>query len=155
MNPTPDGHMSKNGQRSRSTPAQIQKYRSKISGPLLDRIDIQVEADAITPQDLDTKASADNSATIRSRIEAARARQTLRSPDQPGKFNSALSGKDLDSMEVLNSKQKQLLHQAMERLQLSARAYDRIRKVSRTIADLAGSNKSKMPTYSSNPIPFA
>ena len=137
MNPTPDGFGVNKGIRTRSTPTQIQKYRSRVSGPLLDRIDIHVEVDDVSVQDLENQSSNPPSSLIRSRIEQARERQKHRFS---GKYyNASMSGKILEKEVRYTAKQKDLLRQAMNKMQLSARAYDRIRKVSLTIADLEGS----------------
>ena len=141
MNPTPDGFGVNKGVRSRSTPAQIQKYRSRVSGPLLDRIDIQVEVDDLSVQDLENQSSNPPSSLIRSRIEQARERQKNRFS---GKYyNASMSGKILEQEVRYTPQQKDLLRQAINRMELSARAYDRIRKVSLTIADLEGSDTIK------------
>ena len=122
-------------------PAQIKKkYISKISGPLLDRIDIHVEVPAVKYNELASKRSGDNSSVIRKRVIAARAMQADRFNKRKGLFSNA----DMDSKEIkefcqIDQSGAELLKMAMSRLGLSARAYDRILKVSRTIADLSAS----------------
>ena len=119
----------------------VQKYLNKVSGPLLDRIDLHVEVTPVPFNELNTSINnAEDSATIRQRVLQARAIQTLRYQNHPGTYaNAQMSSKQLQEICVLSSVGDALLKRAMERLNLSARAYDRILKVSRTIADLAGS----------------
>jgi magnesium chelatase family protein len=120
---------------------QVRKYRSKISGPLLDRIDIQVEAPALSIDELRDAAPGEPSATIRVRVEAARARQRQRFGGRTGGCNALLGGRELRAYCALERAQGDLLQQAMEKLGLSARAYDRILRVARTIADLAEADR--------------
>ena len=141
MNPTPDGFAINKGVRSRSTPAQIQKYRARISQPLLDRIDIQVEVDSVSVQDLENQSGNVPSSVIRSRVELARERQKQRFSGMY--YNASMSGKVLEQSVHYSDQQKNLLRQAINKMHLSARAYDRIRKVSLTIADLEGSDAIK------------
>ncbi len=119
----------------------VQKYLNKVSGPLLDRIDLHVEVTPVPFNELNTNSNkSENSATIRQRVIQARSIQTLRYQNHPGTYaNAQMSSKQLQEICVLSSVGDALLKRAMERLNLSARAYDRILKVSRTIADLAGS----------------
>ena len=119
----------------------VQKYLNKVSGPLLDRIDLHVEVTPVSFNELNTSTNkSENSATIRHRVIQARAIQTQRYQNHPGTYaNAQMSSKQLREICVLSSVGEALLKKAMERLNLSARAYDRILKVSRTIADLAGS----------------
>jgi len=124
------------------TPVQIQKYVGKISGPLLDRIDIHVEVPAVKYNELASKRTGENSSIIRQRVITARAMQADRFNGRKGLFSNA----DMDSKEIkefcqIDQAGAELLKMAMSRLGLSARAYDRILKVSRTIADLAGSSE--------------
>ena len=120
---------------------QVRKYRGKISGPLLDRIDIQVEAPALSIEELREAAPGEPSATMRVRVEAARARQRQRFGSRTGGCNALLGGRELREYCALERAQGDLLQQAMEKLGLSARAYDRILRVARTIADLAGADR--------------
>jgi magnesium chelatase family protein len=119
----------------------VQKYLNKVSGPLLDRIDLHVEVTPVPFNELNTSINkSENSATIRQRVIQARAIQTQRYQNHPGTYaNAQMSSKQLQEICVLSTVGEALLKRAMERLNLSARAYDRILKVSRTIADLAGS----------------
>ena len=120
------------------TPDQIARYRSKISGPLLDRIDIQIEVPAIPQQELmRQQTTGEKSETIRKRVEQAFQRQHNRQ----GKTNSQLGVKEIDRFCALDTSSENLLKQAINRLNLSARAYHRILKVARTIADLSSEEK--------------
>ena len=120
--------------RCRCTPDQVLRYRSKISGPLLDRIDIQIEVPAVPTADLARARSGDSSSMIRERVEQARARMIARQ----GKENARLITREIDTCCAPDDKGVTLLKQAIDRLGLSARGYHRILKVARTIADLAG-----------------
>ncbi|UTW45151.1 YifB family Mg chelatase-like AAA ATPase [bacterium SCSIO 12696] len=136
MNPCPCGYLG--DQRCQCTPDQIRRYTGKISGPLLDRIDLQVQVNTLSQGQLtENKASGENSATVRQRIIAARKRQLQRS----GKANALLTNKELNNCCSLNQEQRDWLDSAIERLQLSARAYYRILKVARTIADLEATDR--------------
>ncbi|MFW5882929.1 MAG: YifB family Mg chelatase-like AAA ATPase [Verrucomicrobiota bacterium] len=147
MNPTPSGYGKNSGREVMDSPAQIQRYRSRISGPLLDRIDLHVEAPALTLDELRSSKDGESSAAIRERVQQARARQQERlrnDPDSaPGTLhycNARMTGRQLRRHCPLTESQGKLLQGAMEELKLSARAYDRILKVARTIADLAESD---------------
>lgn len=134
LNPTPKGHMATDeaGQRD------MERYLAKISGPLIDRIDIHVEVPAVPYKQLTSQARGTDTATMRSQVLAARAVQHQR---HPGKTNSQLNGKQLDRFAALDDQGQEMLGQAMRELGLSARAYDKIRRVARTIADLEGSQR--------------
>ncbi len=136
MNPTPDGYSGADGRESRSTPAQIQRYRSRISGPLLDRIDIHVEAPALSIEELRNEKAGETSAAIRNRVVAARELQLERFSDSRVSSNARMTHRQIREHCALQEGLGDLLQNAMEELSLSARAYDRILKVSRTIADL-------------------
>ena len=138
MNPCPCGHLGDRRRECRCSPMQVRKYRGKISGPLLDRIDIQIEAPALTLDELRDATPGEASATIQARVEAARARQRTRFAGRAGGCNAVLGGRELRLYCALDKAQGDLLQQAMEKLGLSARAFDRILRVARTIADLAG-----------------
>ena len=135
MNPCPCGYLGHFNGKCRCTPDKIARYRGKISGPLLDRIDIQIEVPAVPQDALLKQADGESSSTIQLRTEAARQRALLRQ----GKPNALLSVSEIDALCVLDEQSAALLQQAITRLSLSARAYHRILKVARTIADLAGS----------------
>lgn len=117
----------------RCTPDQITRYRNTVSGPLLDRIDIQIEIPAVPQEDLLKQADGEASEVIRQRVEAARQRALARQ----GKPNAQLSVAEIDTLCAPDTQGVTLLRQAMTRLNLSARAYHRVLKVARTIADLA------------------
>jgi magnesium chelatase family protein len=128
------GYLGHYSGRCHCTPDQVLRYRSKISGPLLDRIDIQIEVPAVRPEDLSRVSSGDSSSAIRERVEQARAKMITRQ----GKENARLTPREIDSYCAPDGNGALLLMQAMSRLGLSARGYHRILKVARTIADLAG-----------------
>lgn len=134
MNPCPCGYLGHYNGKCRCTPDQVARYRSRISGPLLDRIDLQIEVPALPEAELTSTAVGETSAAIRSRVEAARQRQMQRQ----GKPNALLSTGEIDQYCVPDAAAADLLKQAISRLGLSARAYHRILKVARSIADLAG-----------------
>ncbi len=136
MNPTPDGKMP--GE-SRCSPREIQNYLGRISGPLLDRIDIHVEVPQVKFREIAGDRSGETSAQIRERVVAARRRQQERFKSRPKvNCNAHMGPKELKEYCALDEQTKELLQFAMADLKLSARAYDRILKVARTIADLAG-----------------
>src|SRR5688572_20823870 len=125
-------------------PGSVQKYLTKISGPLLDRIDLHVEVTPVPFSELNATKSGESSVTIRDRVIKAREIQTTRFNDHRGVYcNAQMTTRLLKEVCVLNTACQNLLRTAMDRLNLSARAYDRILKVSRTIADLADSAEIK------------
>lgn len=133
MNPCPCGYYGDTQRHCRCTPDQIRRYRDKISGPLLDRIDLQVNVNRMPAKFMmQTTQSNENSANVRQRIADTRNRQLQRA----GKTNAMLSSKELEQYCRLNKDNQQLLSQAINQLKLSPRAYHRILKVARTIADL-------------------
>ncbi|MEM5365592.1 YifB family Mg chelatase-like AAA ATPase [Paraburkholderia azotifigens] len=136
MNPCPCGWRGDPGGRCRCTPEVAARYLRKLSGPLLDRIDIQIEIPALSPAELSARSTAagEPSAPIAVRVEAARERQLRRQ----GKTNRELSGREVDEVCRPNDDGERLLREAGERFGWSARAYYRVLKVARTIADLAG-----------------
>jgi len=135
MNPTPDGKMPSE---SRSSPREIQHYLGRISGPLLDRIDLHVEVPQVKFRELASTQPAETSAQIRGRVVAARQRQRLRFGGKPKvRCNAHMEARELKAHCGLDEATRELLKQAMTEYHLSARAYDRILKVARTIADLA------------------
>jgi magnesium chelatase family protein len=148
MNPCPCGYTGDSSRECRCSVPQIQRYRSKISGPLLDRIDIHIEAPALRIEELRSGQPGETSAVIRARCESARAQQNKRfatSQDPSARCNARMSHSEIRKFCEINKEQGDLLQQAMEQLALSARAYDRILKVSRTIADIASSEKIETP----------
>ena len=142
MNPCPCGHYGDLRRECRCSPVQVQKYRSRLSGPLLDRIDIHVEVPAMELKDLAGTSAEESSASIRGRVTRARLVQRQRFSDQ-GRVtcNARMTPRLLRKHCALDSESMELLKQAVANVSLSARAYDRILKVSRTIADLAGAPK--------------
>ena len=135
MNPCPCGYLGDGSPRCRCSPEQVQRYRGKLSGPLLDRIDLHIEVPALPASALRDAKPGEASAVVRERVLQARARQQARQ----GCTNRTLSPAELDCHCVMGEKEARLLEQAMQRLRLSARAYHRVLRVARTIADLAGS----------------
>jgi magnesium chelatase family protein len=136
MNPTPDGRMP--GE-SRCSPREIQNYLGRISGPLLDRVDLHIEVPQVKFREIAGERTGETSAQIRARVLAARQRQQVRFAYKPKiSCNARMGTKEIKGFCVLDEPTKELLKFAMADLNLSARAYDRILKVARTIADLAG-----------------
>jgi magnesium chelatase family protein len=131
MNPCPCGHFSDPSRECRCTGGIIQRYLSKISGPLLDRIDLHVEVPAVPYQELRAKDDGVCSAEIRARVVAARAIQQAR-----GFYNSQIPVRQIRRLCALDDAGERTLELAVRRMGLSARAHDRILKVARTIADL-------------------
>ena len=144
MNPCPCGYYNHPDKDCTCPPGAVQKYLNKISGPLLDRIDLHVEVTPVAFSELSKTTMGEASACIRERVIAARQIQTERYKDQEGVHaNAQMSSKQLREICRIEPSGEALLKRAMERLNLSARAYDRILKVSRTIADLAASQNIK------------
>jgi magnesium chelatase family protein len=136
MNPTPDGKMP--GE-SKSTPREIQNYLGRISGPLLDRIDLHIEVPPVKFREMSGERSGETSAQIRERVIAARKLQHARFAARPKiTCNARMGSKELSQYCGLSEETRELLKMAMTEYNLSARAYDRILKVARTIADLRG-----------------
>ena len=142
MNPCPCGYYNHPTKACVCSPGQVQKYLNKISGPLLDRIDIQIEIVPVPFEEMANNHPAEPSSEIRKRVIKARQIQDTRFADQPGNYcNAQVTSKLLAQYARPENKGLTLLKNAMNRLNLSARAYDRILKVSRTIADLEGSEQ--------------
>ena len=145
MNPCPCGNYGNPNHECSCTPLQIQKYMAKISGPLLDRIDIHVEVPAVKVAELGRKKAGESSAEIRARVIVARDAQKKRFAHQDGLFaNADMQSKEIREFCTIDSGGEELLKTAMTKLGLSARAYDRILKVARTVADLAGSDQIRL-----------
>ena len=140
MNPCPCGYLGDGRHQCRCTPAQIQRYRARISGPLLDRIDLHVEAPALTVEELRRSEPGEPSQAIRARVAAARLRQGRRFAGSRTRTNARMTHAQIRQHCAVDASLGRVLQQAMEELHLSARAYDRILKVARTIADLAGAD---------------
>lgn len=137
MNPSPGGYFNDPDAPVTSSPAEMQRYLGKISGPLLDRIDIHIEVTPVPFDKLSEERKGESSVVIRKRVEAAREIQTHRFQHIDGiHYNAQMGTKQIRQFCKLNESSKNLLKDAMQRLNLSARAYDRILKVARTIADL-------------------
>jgi magnesium chelatase family protein len=134
MNPCPCGFFGDSTKECRCTGAIIQRYLGKISGPLLDRIDLHIEVPAVPYQELRSKTSGTSSAEMRDRVEAARQRQRAR-----GFYNAHIPSKLLREYTALDESGERTLEMAVRRMSFSARAHDRILKVARTVADLGGS----------------
>ena len=144
MNPCPCGHLGDSQKECVCTEYQIQRYRSRLSGPLLDRIDMQIEVPRLSPDELiNMPASAETSADIRKRVVAARKIQAQRYKDFGIFTNSELTPKLVKKFCQVDDDAKAMLKMAVEKFGLSGRAYDRILKLSRTIADLDGSEQIK------------
>ena len=145
MNPCPCGFFNHPDKECTCPPGAVQKYLNKISGPLLDRIDLHVEVTPVPFSELSSTQKFEKSESIRKRVIKAVERQTERFKDNPGIYcNAQMSSKKLKEICIISQAGSNLLKVAMEKLNLSARAYDRILKVSRTIADLAGSEDIKV-----------
>lgn len=143
MNPCPCGFYGSDTQKCNCTKEQIRKYLSKISGPLLDRIDLQIEVSRVPYQKLDSNKKEETSEEIRKRVNKARRIQLERYKGQEIFSNSELPPALIEKYCKLDSKSKRILEDAFEKLGLSARAYERILKVARTIADLDNSRDIK------------
>jgi magnesium chelatase family protein len=145
MNPCPCGFYNHPDKECTCPPGAVQKYLNKISGPLLDRIDLHVEVTPVAFSELSSVNRSEKSEDIRERVIRAMERQSERYKDNPGVYcNAQMSSKMLKEICVISQAGSNLLKVAMERLNLSARAYDRILKVSKTIADLAASDDIKV-----------
>lgn len=145
MNPCPCGYLGDTKHECRCTPTQIQRYRARISGPLLDRIDLHIEAPALSLTELRSDKAGEASAVMRERVQAARRRQQTRFHGTRSTSNARMSHAQIRKHCTIDSSLGDLLQQAMEQLHLSARAYDRILKVARTIADLAATERIEAP----------
>ena len=136
MNPCPCGHLGNAALSCSRAPRCAEAYQNKISGPLLDRIDLHVDVDAVNPWEMNTKneLTVETSVQIRERVVAARNRQISRQ----GYVNALLDGADLDKYVVLSDELTEFLNTAAEKMGMSARGYNRIKRIARTIADLRG-----------------
>jgi magnesium chelatase family protein len=135
MNPCPCGYAFHHDQRCQCSADAIKRYKNRISGPLLDRIDLHIEVPPLSAQDLQQQKAGENSATVRERVLQAHHKQMQRQ----GYLNNVLSPQGLDQFVQLDAISQNILAVAQQKLQLSARAYHRILRVARTIADLTGS----------------
>jgi len=154
MNPCPCGYYTDPNKDCSCTPPQIQRYLSKISGPLLDRIDIQIEVPAVQYKELAAESTGEKSETIRGRVQQAREIQLKRFADNKHLFcNADMQSKEIRKYCKVDDKGQELLKMAITKLGLSARAYDRILKVARTIADLQG-EETIQPQFISEAIQY-
>ncbi|HEY2989192.1 MAG TPA: YifB family Mg chelatase-like AAA ATPase [Candidatus Binatia bacterium] len=153
MNPCPCGFFTDPQKECGCTPPQIQRYRSKVSGPLLDRIDIQVEVPALRYQELASKDAGEPSSAIRQRVNAARQIQLARFQKRNLHANAQMGTRDIKKYCAVKPEAEKLLEVAINKLGLSARAYSRVLKVSRTIADLEGSEDIQ-PAHVSEAIQY-
>jgi magnesium chelatase family protein len=139
MNPCPCGYFGDATRECRCAIGQVLKYQRRVSGPLLDRIDIQTGVSAVAPKDLASLRPGEPSAAVRARVEAARAVQTARYAGQPDvTTNAEAKSRDLRDVCRLSAAAAEEMRGAVERLGFSARAYDRVLRVARTAADLEG-----------------
>lgn len=145
MNPCPCGYYNDPQRECSCTPGQLQKYRSKISGPLLDRFDLQLEVVPVTFQELHRTPAEESSATIRQRVMAARELQQKRFARSDTTQNGSMTAAEIQQYCQLDASSRKFLEQAFQKLGLSARAHNRILKVARTIADLANSERIQLP----------
>lgn len=146
MNPCPCGYLGDQVRPCTCTPLQVQRYRGRLSGPLLDRIDIHLEVPAVPVKELIGQPSGEDSATIRARVNLARARQRQRFAAVPRLYcNAQMNAKEVKQFCRLDQASADLLQQSITRLGLSARAYHRILKIALTIADLAGVPQPHLP----------
>jgi magnesium chelatase family protein len=134
MNPCPCGYLGHFTARCKCSPDSVLRYRARISGPLLDRIDLHVDVPALAPRDLEQRKAGETSAEVRKRVCAARERQLHRQ----GAPNARLAGGELETRARLDGEALRLLRESSARFGLSARAHHRVMKVARTVADLAG-----------------
>lgn len=138
MNPCPCGYYGSKQRQCTCSSGEMKRYLGRISGPLLDRIDLQVEMDAVTVEEIESAKEQEDSATVRARVLAARKLQQKRYEGTGVFCNAQLNQQNIEKYCVMDPVAKQLLHQAVSRYAISMRTYGRIRKVARTIADLAG-----------------
>lgn len=154
MNPCPCGHLNDPQRECVCAPAQVQRYLAKISGPLMDRIDLHVEVTPVSFDELDRTAGGEASEAIRERVVQARTRQAARFKANTTVFcNAQMSGRLVRTCCELDAEGRKLLKMAIERLGLSARAYTRVLKVARTIADLDGHDRI-LPNHVSEAIQY-
>jgi magnesium chelatase family protein len=141
-NPCPCGFATDASRECRCTPYQIRRYRDRLSGPLRDRLDLTVDVAALPADVLGSTTQGESSATVRARVVAARERQRDRGHQtETVLLNAALTPALLAEHCALDRRSLALLHVAVRQMSLSARAYDRVRRVARTIADLAGADR--------------
>ena len=153
-NPCPCGYFGDLKRECRCGPVQVQRYRQRISGPLLDRIDLHIEVPAVEYRDISSTRTEEASTAIRERVQRAREKQHARfRSDAKVNCNARMGPRQIKQHCKLSDESQELIRVAMTELNLSARAYDRILKVSRTIADLAASDAST-PEHVSEAIQY-
>lgn len=140
MNPCPCGYAGAPSGRCRCSPTEVRRYRDRISGPLRDRIDLTIRVDPVPFEALVREAAAESSADVRARVDRARERQAARDRTGAGRTNADLSGRALKRHCALDPSGLVLIERAMNRLGLTGRSFDRVRRVARTIADLDGAD---------------
>ena len=145
MNPCPCGYVSDKRKQCNCTPGNIERYVNKISGPLMDRIDLHVEVDCLDPDELPKKSRGKSSAELREEVLEARARQRKRFGKKESPLNASMNNKDIKEHCHMHPEVESVLISAMKQLGLSARAYHRVIKVARTIADLEGCDAIEAP----------
>ena len=145
MNPCPCGYAGESSGRCRCRPSEVRHYRDRLSGPLRDRIDLTVQVDPVPFESLATAVGGESSAVVRARVEQARERQLARDRDGTGQTNADLTGEALKQHCALDGAGVALIKRAMNRLGLTGRGFDRVRRVARTIADLDGVNTIRRP----------
>jgi len=138
MNPCPCGYYGSKQRACRCSQQEIRRYLDRISGPLLDRIDIQIEVDSVPVREINQDKQAESSAVVRERVRKAREIQQERYKRDGIYCNAALNSKLIRKYCVLSDEATTVLHMAVDRMGMSMRAYGRVLKVARTIADLAG-----------------
>ena len=145
MNPCPCGYYGSRQRDCRCSPMEIRRYLDQVSGPLLDRIDIQVEVDSVPVSEIRNAAPAESSAQVADRVAAARRLQLARYRDTPFHCNAQLDNAGIRQFCVMTPAAESLLHMAVDRMNLSMRAYYRVIRVARTVADLRGSGRIDTP----------
>lgn len=148
MNPCPCGNLGSRTKECTCSPYEIKRYLARISGPLLDRIDIQVEMDAVTLEEIEALQEQEDSMTVRKRVWSARKKQMERYRGRNYLCNAQLDQQGLEMFCQMSPECQKLLHQAVERFHISMRTYGRIRKVARTIADLTGHDQIELADIS-------
>ncbi len=138
MNPCPCGFLGDSKHTCKCSPVQIERYLGRISGPLLDRIDLHIEVPSVPFQELSSKTEGTNSATMRDQVLRARQAQRDRFGKDSIRLNARMTSRQMRKFCVLTSESQSILQTAMDELGLSARAHDRILRVSRTLADMDG-----------------
>ncbi len=153
MNPCPCGYRGDSRRRCRCPAGAVQKYRARISGPLMDRIDLHIDVPALEPGEMMSEKEGEPSAAVRARVEKARALQSARFEGQKIHCNAQMRERHLKAFCALDADCKRLMHLAVAELGISPRAYARIRKVARTIADLDGS-ENILPSHLAEAIQY-